>query len=82
MKYELLIIGCGEIGTSLIDGWLNKSKALYQKIYRINVLEKDLKRISLLKKKYKKKIYFLEIDKIKTVKKNLNMFFCHLNLKI
>ena len=60
MKYELLIIGCGEIGTSLIDGWLNKSKELYQKIYRINVLEKDLKRISLLKKKYKKKFIFLK----------------------
>ena len=75
MKYELLIIGCGEIGTSLIDGWLNKSKALYQKIYRINVLEKDLKRISLLKKKYKKKIYFLEIDKIKTIKKKFKYVF-------
>ena len=69
MKYELLIIGCGDIGTSLIDGWLNKSKEFYKKIYRINVLENDLKRQNLLKKRYKKKIYFIDINKIKTIKK-------------
>ena len=51
MKYELLIIGCGEIGTSLIDGWLNKSK------------------------KYKKKIYFIDVDKIKTIKKKFKYVF-------
>ena len=59
MKYELLIIGCGKIGTSLIDGWLNKSKEFYKKIYRINVLENDLKRQNLLKKRYKKKYILL-----------------------
>ena len=75
MKYELLIIGCGEIGTSLIDGWLNKSKQFYKKIYRINVLENDLKRENLLKKKYKKKIYFIDVDKIKTIKKKFKYVF-------
>ena len=75
MKYELLIIGCGEIGTSLIDGWLNKSKQFYKKIYRINVLENDLKRENLLKKKYKKKIYFIDINKIKTIKKKFKYVF-------
>ena len=75
MKYELLIIGCGEIGTSLIDGWLNKSKQFYKKIYRINVLENDLKRENLLKKRYKKKIYFIDVDKIKTIKKKFKYVF-------
>ena len=75
MKYELLIIGCGEIGTSLIDGWLNKSKEFYKKIYRINVLENDLKRQNLLKKRYKKKIYFIDVDKIKTIKKKFKYVF-------
>ena len=75
MKYELLIIGCGEIGTSLIDGWLNKSKEFYKKIYRINVLENDLKRQNLLKKGYKKKIYFIDINKIKTIKKKFKYVF-------
>ena len=75
MKYELLIIGCGEIGISLIDGWLNKSKEFYKKIYRINVLENDLKRENLLKKKYKKKIYFIDINKIKTIKKKFKYVF-------
>ena len=75
MKYELLIIGCGEIGTSLIDGWLNKSKEFYKKIYRINVLENDLKRQNLLKKRYKKKIYFIDINKIKTIKKKFKYVF-------
>ena len=32
MRYEVLIIGCGEIGLSLIDGWLNKRKEFYKKI--------------------------------------------------
>jgi len=75
LKYELLIIGCGEIGTSLIDGWLNKSKEFYKKIYRINVLENDLKRENLLKKRYKKKIYFIDINKIKTIKKKFKYVF-------
>ena len=75
MKYELLIIGCGEIGTSLIDGWLNKSKEFYKKIYRINVLENDLKRQNLLKKRNKKKIYFIDINKIKTIKKKFKYVF-------
>ena len=62
MRDEVLIIGCGKIGSSLIDGWLNKKKEFSQKFSRINVLEKSLKRKNLLKKKYKKKIYFVEIE--------------------
>ena len=69
MRDEVLIIGCGEIGISLINGWLNKSKKIYKKISRINVLEKNLKRKNYLKKKYKKKIYFVEINKIKKFNK-------------
>ena len=65
MRDEVLIIGCGKIGSSLIDGWLNKKKEFSQKFSRINVLEKSLKRKNLLKKKYKKKIYFIEIRNIK-----------------
>ena len=65
MRDEVLIIGCGKIGSSLIDGWLNKKKEFSQKFLRINVLEKSLKRKNLLKKKYKKKIYFVEIKNTK-----------------
>ena len=65
MRDEVLIIGCGKIGSSLIDGWLNKKKEFSQKFSRINVLEKSLKRKNLLKKKYKKKIYFVEIENTK-----------------
>ena len=65
MRDEVLIIGCGKIGSSLIDGWLNKKKEFSQKFSRINVLEKSLKRRNFLKKKYKKKIYFVEIRNIK-----------------
>ena len=75
MRYEVLIIGCGEIGISLINGWLNKSKEFYKKISRINVLEKNLKRKNYLKKKYKKKIYFVEINKIKKFKKKFKYVF-------
>ena len=75
MRDEVLIIGCGEIGVSLIDGWLNKRKEFYKKIYRIYVLEKNLKRRNLLKKKYKKKVYFLEINRIKKFKKKLKYVF-------
>ena len=79
MKNELLIIGCGEIGTALIDGWLNKEKEFFKKINHINILETDLKRKKVLKNKYKKNISFIDLKKIK---KYLNMFFYHLNLKI
>jgi len=65
LRDEVLIIGCGKIGSSLIDGWLNKKKEFSQKFSRINVLEKSLKRKNLLKKKYKKKIYFVEIENTK-----------------
>ena len=65
MRDEVLIIGCGKIGSSLIDGWLNKKKEFSQKFLRINVLEKSLKRKNFLKKKYKKKIYFVEIENTK-----------------
>lgn len=65
MRDEVLIIGCGKIGSSLIDGWLNKKKEFSQKFSRINVLEKSLKRKNFLKKKYKKKIYFVEIENTK-----------------
>jgi len=75
LRYEVLIIGCGEIGISLIEGWLNKSKEFYKKIYRINVLEKNLKRKNYLKKKYKKKIYFFEINRIKKFNKKFKYVF-------
>ena len=65
MRDEVLIIGCGKIGSSLIDGWLNKKKEFSQKFSRINVLEKSLKRKNFLKKEYKKKIYFVEIENTK-----------------
>ena len=65
MRDEVLIIGCGKIGSSLIDGWLNKKKEFSQKFSRINVLEKSLKRKNFLKKKYKKKISFVEIKNTK-----------------
>tara|TARA_B100001013_G_scaffold215248_1_gene131117 strand:- start:410 stop:1237 length:828 start_codon:yes stop_codon:yes gene_type:complete len=65
LRDEVLIIGCGKIGSSLIDGWLNKKKEFSQKFSRINVLEKSLKRKNFLKKKYKKKIYFVEIENTK-----------------
>ena len=54
MRDEVLIIGCGKIGSSLIDGWLNKKKEFSKKFFRINVLERSLKRQNFLKKKYKK----------------------------
>ena len=41
MKYDLLIIGCGEIGECLIQGLLRKKKFLFKKINRINILEKN-----------------------------------------
>ena len=65
MRDEVLIIGCGKIGSSLIDGWLNKKKEFSKKFFRINVLERSLKRQNFLKKKYKKKIYFIKIGNIK-----------------
>ena len=61
MRDEVLIIGCGKIGSSLIDGWLNKKKEFSKKFFRINVLERSLKRQNFLKKKYKKRIYFIKI---------------------
>ena len=78
MRDEVLIIGCGKIGSSLIDGWLNKKKEFSQKFSRINVLEKSLKRKNLLKKKYKKKIYFIEI---KNTKKKFKYVFLSLKPK-
>ena len=78
MRDEVLIIGCGKIGSSLIDGWLNKKKEFSQKFLRINVLEKSLKRKNFLKKKYKKKIYFVEI---KNTKKKFKYVFLSLKPK-
>ena len=75
MRDEVLIIGCGKIGSSLIDGWLNKKKEFSQKFSRINVLEKSLKRKNFLKKKYKKKIWFVEI---KITKKKFKYVFLSL----
>ena len=75
MRDDVLIIGCGEIGTSLIDGWLNKKKEFHKKIDRISVLEKSSKRRNFLKKKYKKNIYFIEINKIKRIKKEFKYVF-------
>jgi pyrroline-5-carboxylate reductase len=65
LRDEVLIIGCGKIGSSLIDGWLNKKKEFSKKFFRINVLERSLKRQNFLKKKYKKRIYFIKIGNIK-----------------
>ena len=67
MKNELLIIGCGEIGTALIDGWLNKEKEFFKKINHINILETDLKRKKVLKNKYKKNISFIDLKKNKKI---------------
>ena len=78
MRDEVLIIGCGKIGSSLIDGWLNKKKEFSQKFLRINVLEKSLKRKNFLKKKYKKKICFVEI---KNTKKKFKYVFLSLKPK-
>ena len=78
MRDEVLIIGCGKIGSSLIDGWLNKKKEFSQKFLRINVLEKSLKRKNFLKKKYKNKIYFVEI---KNIKKKFKYVFLSLKPK-
>ena len=78
MRDEVLIIGCGKIGSSLIDGWLNKKKEFSQKFSRINVLEKSLKRKNFLKKKYKKKIFFIEI---KNTKKKFKYVFLSLKPK-
>ena len=63
MKDGILIIGCGEIGTCLIDGWLNKKDKLFTKINQISVIEKNNKREVYLKKKYFKKIFFLKNTK-------------------
>ena len=52
MKEDVLIIGCGEIGASLIEGWLNKKKEFYKKINHIYVLEKNLKIKKFLQKKF------------------------------
>ena len=75
MRNEVLIIGCGEIGASLIDGWLNKSKEFYKKISLINILEKSLKRKNFLKKKYKKKINLIDTDRIKIINKKFKYVF-------
>lgn len=63
-KEDLLIIGCGEIGNCLIDGWLVKKKNFFKKIKNINVIEKDQKTKAKLKKKYRNKILFLDVNKI------------------
>ena len=44
MKETILIIGCGEIGTALISGWLKKRKDFKKKISRIYILEKSIAR--------------------------------------
>ena len=75
MRDEVLIIGCGEIGVSLIEGWLNKKNEFSKRISSIHVLEKNLKRKNFLKKKYKKKIYFVEINKIKKFNKKFKYVF-------
>ena len=75
MKDEVLIIGCGEIGSSLIDGWLNSKKQAKKKIPRINVLEKNLKRRIVLNKKYGNQICILEINKLKKLKKKFKYIF-------
>ena len=63
MRYEVLIIGCGEIGTSLIRGWLNKPNKFFKKVSRVYVLESDNKKRSFLKKEFKEKVYFIKANK-------------------
>tara|TARA_Y100000590_G_scaffold58271_1_gene61508 strand:- start:7484 stop:8302 length:819 start_codon:yes stop_codon:yes gene_type:complete len=75
LKNELLIIGCGEIGTALIDGWLNKEKEFFKKINHINILETDLKRKKVLKNKYKKNISFIDLKKNKKIFKYVFLSF-------
>ena len=75
MKYDLLIIGCGEIGECLIQGLLRKKKFLFKKINRINILEKNKKRCKFLKKKYSNKITFINNNVIRETKKNFRFIF-------
>ena len=75
MKDEVLIIGCGEIGTALIDGWLNKSKIFFKKVSQINIVDKSLKRKLVLKKKYKNKINIIDQNKLNNLKKNFKYVF-------
>ena len=75
MKEGILIIGCGEIGTSLIDGWLNKKKELYKRISNISIIDKDKKRVNYLKKKYSKKISFLNNEKFFYASKKFKYVF-------
>ena len=63
MRYEVLIIGCGEIGTSLIRGWLNKPNKFFKKVSRVYVLESDNKKRSFLKREFKEKVYFIKANK-------------------
>ena len=68
MRHAVLIFGCGEIGTALISGWLNKKKIFKEKISKIFVLEKSSKQKLYLKKKFGKEIAFVE------KKENINRF--------
>jgi len=75
LKEEVLIIGCGEIGISLVNGWFKKRKDFSKKISHINILETNSKRTSFLKKKFKKKIIFLQKKKIKNIDKKFKYVF-------
>jgi pyrroline-5-carboxylate reductase len=75
LKKGILIIGCGEIGTCLIDGWLNKKQEFFRNINQINVIENNKKRINYLKKNIPTKFFFWKIKKVFFLQKNLNMFF-------
>ena len=75
MREEVLIIGCGEIGSLLIEGWLNKSKEFSKKISHINVLEKNISRENKLRKKYKKKISLIKKNKIGKFNKKFKYVF-------
>ena len=81
MKYDLLIIGCGEIGECLIQGLLRKKKFLFKKINRINILEKNKKRCKFLKKKYSNKITFINNNVIRETKKNFRFIFLSIKPK-
>tara|TARA_B100000029_G_scaffold138029_1_gene132965 strand:- start:17069 stop:17893 length:825 start_codon:yes stop_codon:yes gene_type:complete len=75
LKAAVLIIGCGEIGASLISGWLNKKKIFKKKISKIFVIEKNLLRRKNLKKKFKKEIFFIDEKKDINLINKINYIF-------
>ena len=75
MKENILIIGCGEIGSCLIDGWLTKNRIFSKKIKKISIIETNLSRRNFLKKKYSSKINFLQDKEIKSPREKFKNVF-------